>query len=147
MAVRSTPTTRLAAEVAGCYALEYGASSSEITNGILPSPSNLPTQIRLDALPDPFWSRRGQVGRPWHRVHALSGASSDRNPFPVWKPSSTDFVFVGAPVQFGGFNLRLGRDGVNLRGEVEAYTDEISSVNATELRTPVLARRFPCSSP
>jgi hypothetical protein len=144
MVARSAPTTGIAAEVAGCYALEYGAWGSEITSGLLPSPVAPPTQIQLDAAQDPFWSRPGQVGRPWYIARALSGTSPDNDPFRVWKPRGVDSVFVGLPVQTHGFNLKLEREGVNLRGEVEAYTDVISSVKATELRTSALARRIPC---
>jgi hypothetical protein len=144
LATRSAPTTGMAAEVAGCFALEYGAWGSEITNGLLPSRVALPTQIQLDAAPDPFWSRRGQAGRPWYIARALSGTTSDNNPFRVWKPRGVDSVFVGLPVQIEGFNLKLEREGVNLRGEVEAYTDVISATNANQLRTSVLARRIPC---
>ncbi len=144
LATRSAPTTGMAAEVAGCFALEYGAWGSEITNGLLPSRVALPTQIQLDAAPDPFWSRRGQAGRPWYIARALSGTASDNNPFRVWKPRGVDSVFVGLPVQIEGFNLKLEREGVNLRGEVEAYTDVISATNANQLRTSVLARRIPC---
>lgn len=143
VAARSTPESRRAAELAGCYALEYGAWGPEIDNGILPSPADLPTAIHLSAVPS-SWSAGGR--RLGYTVHALSGAPSDKNPFRSWSPVGRDSVWAGVPIQFGGFNLKLGRDGVNLRGEVEAYTDQIDGARASSLRAPVTARRIPCPS-
>lgn len=143
VAARATPE-RSAAELAGCYALEYGAWGPEIANRLLPSPADLPTAIHLSAVPS-GWSAGGRsLG---YAAHALSGASLDRNPFQVWSPVGTDSVWAGVPIQFEGFNLHLGRDGADLRGEVEAYTDQIDGARASSLRTPVLARRIPCPSP
>jgi hypothetical protein len=62
------------------------------------------TQIHLDAVRDPFWSRRGQVGRPWYIARALAGTSGDTNPLRAWKPLGSDSVWVGVPnarIQFG----------------------------------------------
>jgi hypothetical protein len=143
-AVRSTPASKRAAELAGCYALEYGAWGPEIDNGILPTPTDLPTAIHLSRVPS-SWSVGGR--RSGYTVHAISGASHDYNPFHVWTLVGTDSVRVGVPIRFGGFDLHLGRDGPNLRGEVEAYTDVIDGSRASSLRTPVLARRIPCPSP
>jgi hypothetical protein len=89
VALRSTPESGRAAELAGCYALEYGAWGAEITNGILPSPTDLPTAIHLSAVPT-SWSAGGRnLG---YTVHALSGAPSDKNPFRVWSPVGRDSV-------------------------------------------------------
>jgi hypothetical protein len=143
VAARSTPESRRAAELAGCYALEYGAWGPEITNGILPSPTDLPTAVHLSAAPSSWSARRRSLG---YTVHALSGAQSDKNPFPVWSPVGRDSLWAGVPIQFGGFNLHLAQDGANLRGEVQAYTDQIDVGRASSLRTPVLARRIPCPS-
>ena len=141
VAARSTPESRRAAELAGCYALEYGAWGPEIDNGILPSPIDLTTAIHLSAVPSSWRTGGRSMG---YTVHALYGAPSGKNPFSLWSPVGRDSVWAGVPIQFGGFNLHLRQDGADLRGEVEAYTDQIDGARASSLRTPVLARRIPC---
>ncbi|MEW5927684.1 MAG: hypothetical protein AB1941_09370 [Gemmatimonadota bacterium] len=145
-ALRSTPPSRTAAELAGCYALEYGAWGPEIRNSGLDSPADLPAAIRLSTQRS-GWRPGGETRRPFYEVHALPGTSAARNPFRVWTPVGSDSVWAGVPIQFGGFNLHLVRDGADLRGEAEAYTDDLGGPGPPETRTSVAARRIPCPAP
>lgn len=142
---RSAPAPPGVAELAGCYALEYGAWGPEIHNGKLRSPSDLPAAIRLGTAPSGWMEgRRGpSVG---YAVHTLSPASSRPGEFQVWDLVGKDSLWAGIPV-FGGFALHLRREGADLRGEVEAYTDDLNGPGAPETRTGVTARRIPCPAP
>lgn len=146
LAPRSARVPASVAEVAGCYALEYGAWGPEIRYSGLGSPADLPAAIRLSAERSGW--REGRRGRSLgYLVQALPGTQGDRNPFRVWAPVGTDSVWAGVPVQSGGFNLHVARDGPDLRGEVEAYTDHIGGPGPAEMRTSVTARRIPCPAP
>lgn len=143
LAPRSTPVPASVAELAGCYALEYGAWGADHPDSRLHSPAELPTAIHLTAKPSGW--REGRRGPSLgYMALALSGGTPPYNPFPVWEPVGTDSVRAGVPIQFGGFNLHLARDGTGLRGDVEAYTDVIDGSRPSSTRTSVIARRIPC---
>jgi hypothetical protein len=154
VASRSGPPPDVA-ELAGCYALEYGTWGPEIYNGKLDSPANLPTAIRLTT--EHFgwltterygWllgRRRTSMG---YTVHALSPAPTGPGKFQIWDLVGKDSVWAGIPIAFGGFALRLRREGADLRGEVEAYTDDLMAPGeASYTRTGAIARRIPCPAP
>jgi hypothetical protein len=145
-ALRSEPPSRAAAQLAGCYALEYGAWGPEIESGRLGSPADLPAAIHLSQERS-GWRPGGERRRRFYDVHALPGTPADRSPFRVWMPVGSDSVWAGVPIQFGGFNLHLARDGAELRGDVEAYTDVIDGSRPSSTRTSVTARRIPCPAP
>ncbi|MET0398969.1 MAG: hypothetical protein ABW277_19410 [Longimicrobiaceae bacterium] len=141
---RSAPVPPEVAELAGCYAMEYGAWGPEIGNGQLRSPADLPTAIRLGtALSGWREGRRGpSIG---YAVHTLTPASSRAGEFQAWNLVGKDSVWAGIPV-LGGFALHLRREGAELRGEVEAYTDDLNGPGASETRTTATARRISCAS-
>ncbi|HEX8276924.1 MAG TPA: hypothetical protein VF615_30060 [Longimicrobiaceae bacterium] len=139
LAPRSAPLPASVAALAGCYALEYGAWGPEIHDSGLHSATELPAAIHLTAKPSGW--REGRRGPSLgYMALALSGGTRGYNPFPVWRPVGTDSVRAGVPIQFGGFNLHLARDGADLRGDVEAY----GGPGPPSMRTSVTARRIPC---
>jgi hypothetical protein len=120
---RSAPVPPEVAELAGCYAMEYGAWGPEIDEIMPSSPPDLPAAIRLRAA---AWRDRPDPETRWYHVNALPAAPSGPYPFQVWSLVGGDSVWAGMPVSFGGFELHLRREGADLRGEVEASTDMIN---------------------
>ncbi len=139
---RSAPVPPEVTELAGCYAMEYGAWGPEIHDIIPYSAPKLAAAIRLRTA---AWRDRIDRKRRLYHLDVLPAAPTGPYPFQVWSLVGRDSVWVGMPVSlFGAIELHLRREDADLRGEVEASTDYVNPPAPYSTRTGATARRIPC---
>ena len=146
---------RLAARVAGCYALEPGPWQRDVFLG-QPYPAGAPTRFRLTAerfvVPA---GERGATPAPRHafRAAVVPGPDADHvgaraSPFwrwEYWRRGLGDTLGVTRVDAFAGVDLVLAPDGRDLAGRIEVSTDVRHPGRPYRASRPVRARRVRCA--
>ncbi len=152
---------RLAARVAGCYALDPGPWRRDAFIG-RPYPSGAPTRFRLSAERFAAGEDRPHMlpvtGRAYGAA-VVPGPGSDTayvgpgaSPFWRWeywqrvRPDG-DTLIVTRVESFSGVDLLLAPSGRDLAGRIEVYTDVHHPGVPHRVTRPVRARRIACAPP